>query len=87
MYERGKKLSKPRTQNKIRILFILKKKKTKLKIELLEIFGHLWNRKRKKRKKEIREKKKLIKRLTEDRIFRDIRTLFEQEEDQDIKEI
>ena len=42
----------------------------------------MWNRKREKRKKEIRErKKKSIKRLTEDRIFRDIRILFEQEED------
>ena len=33
VYGRGKKLSKPKTQNKIRNPFILKKKKKKLKIE------------------------------------------------------
>ena len=32
VYGRGKKLSKPKTQYKIRNLFILKKKKNKLKI-------------------------------------------------------
>ena len=33
VYRRGKKLSKPKTRNKIRNSFILKKKKKKLKIE------------------------------------------------------
>ena len=58
MYERGKKLSKPTTQNKIRILFILKKKKTKLKIELLEIFGHFCEIEKGKRERRKLERKK-----------------------------
>ena len=39
------------------------------------------NRKSKKRKKEIREKKEINDRLIKDRIIRDIRTLFEQQEE------
>ena len=53
-YGRRKKLSKPKAQN-IRNPFILKKKRTKLNTEELEIFRHFLKRKRKK-KKEIREK-------------------------------
>ena len=49
MYGRGKKLSKPKTQN-IRNLFILKKEKNKLKIEQLEIFEPLLKQKKKKKK-------------------------------------
>ena len=39
-----------------------------------------WNRRRKKRKKEIREKKDINNRLIKDRILRNIRTFFEQKE-------
>ena len=58
VYGWGKKLSKPKTQSKIRILFILRMKKKKLKNNwrYLNIF---WN-KRRKRKKGIREKWKLM---------------------------
>ena len=41
----------------------------------------IWSRRRKERRKEIREKKELNKRLIKDRIMRDIRTLFEQEQE------
>ena len=50
MNGRGKKLSKPKIQNKInnnRNPFILKKKKDKLKIELLEMLGQFLNNKEK----------------------------------------
>ena len=40
-----------------------------------------WNRKGKKRKKEIREKKEINERLIKDRIIRDIRTRIEKEDD------
>ena len=40
-----------------------------------------WHRRRSRRKKEIRGKKELNERLIEDRIIRDIRTLFEQQEE------
>ena len=40
-----------------------------------------WNRGRKKREKEIREKKETKNRFIKDRIIRDIRVSFEQEED------
>ena len=56
VYGREKKLSKPKTQKKIRNPLILKQKKIKLKIEYLEIFRHFLNIKKKK-EKEIREKK------------------------------
>ena len=58
VYGWGKKLSKPKTQSKVRILFILRKKKKKLKNNwrYLDTF---WN-KRRKRKKGIREKWKLM---------------------------
>ena len=56
VYGREKKLSKPKTQKKIRNPLILKQRKIKLKIEYLEIFRHFLNIKKKK-EKEIREKK------------------------------
>ena len=58
VYGWGQKLSKPKTQSKIRILFILRMKKKKLKNNwrYLDTF---WN-KRRKRKKGIREKWKLM---------------------------
>ena len=52
VYQRGKKLSKPKTQIKIRNPFMLKKKKkTKLKKEYLDIFEHR-NRRKKTQKKQ-----------------------------------
>ena len=80
MYGRGKKLSKTKTQD-IRNYFISKNKTKKSKIEWLETFAHfLKQKKKKKRKKEIGGKKETNERLIKDRITRDIRTLFEQEE-------
>ena len=55
----------------------------KLKIEKLEIFGHFLKQKKKKGKEEIREKKGTNDRLIKDKIIRDIRTFFEQEDDDD----
>ena len=63
VYGRGKKLSKPKTQNKIRNPFILKKKKKETE--------------EKKRKREIRGEKEFNDRLIKDRIIRAISTLFE----------
>ena len=57
MYDRGKKLSKSKTQNKIndtRNTLILKK--NKIEIEYLQILGHFLKQKREKRKREIRKK-------------------------------
>ena len=59
MYPRGKKLCKPITQNKIKIPFILKKKKKETKDRIIrDICGHFLKQKKKKRKKEITEKKR-----------------------------
>ena len=75
VWGRGKKLSKPKTQN-IRSPFILKNKK-KIKLEIFENFL----KQRKKKKKERNQKKKEVNnRLSKDRIIRDIKTLFEREE-------
>ena len=61
VYGTGKKLSKPKTQN-IRNPFIFKKKKKKKKKIKDRVIRDIWTRfeTRKKRKKEITEKKKLI---------------------------
>ena len=40
-----------------------------------------WNRRRRRKKKETRKKKELNERLIKDRIIRDIRTHFEQQEE------
>ena len=66
MYWREKKLSNPKKQ---------KKKKKSYNQRYLNTLCDKW---RKKRKKEIREKKELNERLIKDRIIGDIRTLFEQ---------
>ena len=49
----------------------------------MDIFGHSFQQKKKKRKKEIREKWKLNERLIKGGIIRDIGTLFEKEEGED----
>ena len=90
MYGRGKKLSKPKTQNKIssiRNRFTLKEKKNEIinrrindRIirDILTLFET---------EEEKKERKKLVRknnhRLIKDSIVRDIRTLFEQEDDAD----
>ena len=59
MYGRGKKLSKPKTQN-IRHCFILKKKKRNQRWKSFWKKNTFWKRERKKIKKKIREKKKKL---------------------------
>ena len=84
VYGRGKKLSKPKTQN-IRNYFILKKKK-KIKDRMIRDICTLFEtEEEKKRKKEIGGKKETNERLIKDRIIRDIRTLFEREEEDHYK--
>ena len=59
MYGRGKKLSKPKIQNRNR--YILKRKKKKeIKYRILKDIGTLFEIEEEKKKKKIREKKKLI---------------------------
>ena len=55
VYGRGQKLSKPKTQN-----IILKKEKKEIK-DRIEIFGDFLKQKKKKGKKEIRQKKDIMK--------------------------
>ena len=76
MYGRGKKLSKPKTQN-IRNPFILNKKCKDRKIRYLDI---LWNRRKKERDQREKEHNE---RLFKDRIIWDIRALFEVEQEED----
>ena len=78
MYGRGKKLSKPKTQNKIGYPFILKKRDIKDRI-IWDIWT-LFETEEEKKKKEIRERKETNEQLIKDRI-RDIRTLLELKED------
>ena len=59
VYGGGKKLSKPKTQNKINSIrnpFILKKKTKEIKNVIIRDIWTLWNRKKKERKTEIRKK-------------------------------
>ena len=77
VYGRGNKLKETKIRN-IRNPFILKNKK-----EIIDRITRdfLWNRRSKRRKKEIRRKTEYNKTLVKDRLIRDIRTLFEQGED------
>ena len=60
MYGRAKKLSKAKTQSKIRNPFILEKKKKRNQRQInWRYLDIVWNRKREKKKKEIREKKEV----------------------------
>ena len=80
VYGRGKKLSKPRKQC-IKNHFKSEEKK-KLEMEQLEIFGNfLKQNKKTKERKELEKKKKQNERLIKEIMVRDIRTVFEQEED------
>ena len=76
VYGRGNKPKETKIRN-IRNPFILKNKK-----EIIDRITRdfLWNRRSKRRKKEIRRKTEYNKTLVKDRLIRDIRTLFEQEE-------
>ena len=88
MYGRGKKLSKPKKQNKIssiRNRFTLKEKKNeiidrRIKDRIIRDIFKLFET-----EEEKKERKKLVRknndRLIKDSIVRDIRTLFEQEDD------
>ena len=77
VYGRGNKPKETKIRN-IRNPFILKNKK-----EIIDRITRdfLWNRRSKRRKKEIRRKTEYNKTLVKDRLIRDIRTLFEQGED------
>ena len=78
MHGRGKKLSKLKRQNKIINPCILEKK---YQIQNNQRhYESFWNRSRKSRKKEIREKKN-NNRLNKDKIIRGVKTVFEQDED------
>ena len=60
MYRRGKKLSKPKAQNKIRNPFILKRKK-KIKDRIIgDILRFLETEEEKKERKKLEKRKKLI---------------------------
>ena len=76
VYGRGNKPKETKIRN--RNPFILKNKK-----EIIDRITRdfLWNRRSKRRKKEIRRKTEYNKTLVKDRLIRDIRTLFEQGED------
>ena len=92
MYVRRKKLRKPRKQNIKKTFiseenkektFISEENKEKVKDRIIS-WRHLenfWNRRRKKRKKRIRKKEKKYERLIKYKIIRDIRSLFEQQEE------
>ena len=75
MYRRGNKLSKPKTQNKIRNYFSLKKKK--------KTFKKILKTEEKKEKKKLEREKEINNRLIKERIIRHIRTFFEEEEEED----
>ena len=76
MYGSRNKPKETKIRN-IRNPFILKNKKEIINRVTRDF---LWNRRSKRRKKEIRRKTEYNKTLVKDRLIRDIRTLFEQEE-------
>ena len=57
MYGRGKKLSKPKIQNRNRYILKKKKKKKKLKTEYLKILEPFLKQKKKKKRKKLERKK------------------------------
>ena len=74
IYGRRKKLSKPKTQNKINSIrnpFILKNKNKKKKAIITRIIGDIWNihetKKERKEQKEIRQEKEIDNRLIKDK--------------------
>ena len=80
VYGRTKKLNKPKTQIRIRNFFILKKKK-EVKDRKLEIFGHFLKQEGKKERKKLEKKEEINNTLIKDWVIRDIRILFQQEEE------
>ena len=76
VYGKGKKLSKPRKQN-IKKSFISEESKEKIKGRIIRVIWKLFETKE---EKEERKKQEHNERLIKDKIIRDIRTLFEQEE-------
>ena len=80
---RGKKLSKPKTQNKIRNPFILKQKRKKeIKDRTIRNICSLFEtEEEKKERKKLELKNEINDGLIKDKIIRDIRTLCEQQEE------
>ena len=76
VYGKGKKLSKPRKQN-IKKPFISEESKEKIKGRIIRVIWKLFETKE---EKEETKKQEHNKRLIKDKIIRDIRTFFEQEE-------
>ena len=76
VYGKGKKLSKPRKQN-IKKPFISEESKEKIKGRIIRVIWKLFETKE---EKEETKKQEHNERLIKDKIIRDIRTLFEQEE-------
>ena len=81
VYGRGHKLSKPRKQN-IKKPFILEENKEKNNDRIIrDIFRLFETEKEKDERKESEKNKKHIERIIKDKIIRDIRILFKQEEE------
>ena len=79
----GKDRNWANQENKIlKSLSYRKRTKNKLKTEKLEIFGNFLKNKKKKKKEKIKE---YDERLIKDKIITDIRTLFEQQEEDHYK--
>ena len=76
----GQKLSQLRREN-IKKPFLSEENKEKMKGRIITDIWKLFETGRKRRKKGIREKEKKNERIIKDKIIRDIRTPFEQEED------
>ena len=76
VYGKGKKLSKPRKQN-IKKPFISEESKEKIKGRIIRVIWKLFETKE---EKEETKKQEHNERLIKDKIIRDIRTFFEQEE-------
>ena len=81
MYRRGKKLSKPTKQN-INKPFISEENKKKIKVRIIrDVWKPFETEEEKEERKESEKKKKQNERIVKDKILRDIRTLFEHEDD------
>ena len=76
VYGKGKKLSKPRKQN-IKKPFISEESTEKIKGRIIRVIWKLFETKE---EKEETKKQEHNERLIKDKIIRDIRTFFEQEE-------
>ena len=81
LYGRGKKLSRPKKQN-IKKRFISEEKKEKINRRIIRDIWKLFEtQKEKEERKESEKKKKQNERIIKNKIIRDIKTRFEQEEE------